>query len=755
MKPQSNKIEKILQKLPTKDAQVVLDVLAEHKQVAEKLKESEDRSRAWLEYSPICTKIIDLDFNLQYMSNAGIQGLGIDDVTSLYGKPYPFYFYPESFKKTMRGNLSKAKETGEIITQEAPVLDIHGGELWFHSTIVPVHDDEGKVEYLIVVSIDTTERKRAEEAMERRVVALTLPLDDTAGLIFEEMFNLNDIQRLQDEFSSATGVASIITYTDGTPITAPSNFCRLCRDIIRKTEKGCANCYKSDAALGRYNPGGPTIQPCMSGGLWDAGAAITVGGKHIANWLIGQVRDSTQTEERMREYARQIDADEEAVVEAFREVPSMTHEQFKKVAQVLFTLANQLSTTAYQNVQQARFIAERKHAEEELHHLRHYLSSIINSMPSMLVGVDSEGIITQWNQQAERATGLTPHNAVGQLFTEALPRLAGEMKRVIEAMESRQTQTTPKHAYQEDGELHYEDITIYPLTANSVEGAVIRVDDVTDRVRIEEMMVQSEKMMSVGGLAAGMAHEINNPLAGMMQTASVVRDRLTDLELPANQRVAEQIGISIKDVGAYMEARGIVKRLDRIRKSGTRAAEIVSNMLSFARKSESAFSMHNLATLLDQCLDLAGSDYDLKKKYDFRQIKIVREYEDDLPLVACEPSKIQQVLLNLLRNGAEAMYTTKPGQHKPRFILRLAYEKDADMVRIEIKDNGPGMDETTRKRAFEPFFTTKTPDRGTGLGLSVSYFIITQNHGGEMSLESHLGEGAVFVIKLPREGGAP
>jgi len=108
------------------------------------------------------------------------------------------------------------------------------------------------------------------------------------------------------------------------------------------------------------------IQPCLSGGLWDAGASITVGGTHVANWLIGQVRDETQTEDRMRQYAREIGADEQAVVEAFREVPTMSRERFGQVAETLFVLANYLSATAYQNVLQARFIREREQAEAAL-----------------------------------------------------------------------------------------------------------------------------------------------------------------------------------------------------------------------------------------------------------------------------------------------------------------------------------------------------------------------------------------------------
>jgi len=212
---------------------------------------------------------------------------------------------------------------------------------------------------------DITARKRAEEALEKRIIALTRPLG-VEQIAFEDLFKLEDIQHLQDEFASATGVASLITHTDGVPITQPSNFCRLCKDIIRETPAGRINCVRSDALIGQPSSPGPSIQPCMSGGLWDAGAVIMVGGYHIANWLIGQVRDETQNEQLMRDYAQKIGADADLFIEAFREVPSMSREQFGRVADALFTLANQLSNIAYQNVQQARFIAERQQAEDAL-----------------------------------------------------------------------------------------------------------------------------------------------------------------------------------------------------------------------------------------------------------------------------------------------------------------------------------------------------------------------------------------------------
>jgi len=259
-------------------------------------------------------------------------------------------------------------------------------------------------------------------------------------------------------------------------------------------------------------------------------------------------------------------------------------------------------------------------------------------------------------------------------------------------------------------------------------------------------MIQSEKMLSVGGLAAGMAHEINNPLAGILQNIQVVQDR-TSTGLEINEEVAAECGTTLDAIGAYMKRRRVDSMLEAIRESGSRAAKIVDNMLSFSRKSSSEVDYHNPGNLLDQTIDLAANDYDLRKKYDFRKVEIVRQYEPGLNRVPCEGTKIQQVLLNLLKNGAHAMAEQENPTEPPRLILRTM--RDGQMARIEVEDNGTGMDEATRKRVFEPFFTTKEVGVGTGLGLSVSYFIITENHHGTMAVESTSGRGSKFIIRLP------
>jgi len=394
-------------------------------------------------------------------------------------------------------------------------------------------------------------------------------------------------------------------------------------------------------------------------------------------------------------------------------------------------------------------ITVRKKALEQVQQLRNYLSNINDSMPSVLVGVDARLRVTQWNKQAQTATGITHENAVAKPLREVYPQLMQKVKRIDDAISNQRVIRLAKIASLVEGTRRFEDVTIFPVVGDGMEGAVIRVDDVTERVRLEEMMIQSEKILSVGGLAAGMAHEINNPLAGILQNTAVLQNRLTG-DLPANHQAAEAAGTTLVAIQTYMQQRNLLTMLDNIRDSGKRAATIVKNMLSFARKSDRAISSHNLAVLLDQTLEIVQTDYDMKKHYDFKQIEIVREYDPSVPVVPCESSNLQQVLFNILKNGAEAMAEDRDDKRSPRFILRVKNEDQ--WVQVEIEDNGPGMTKDIRRRIFEPFFTTKPVGKGTGLGLSVSYFIITENHGGEMDAQAVEGGGTRFVIRLPKAG---
>jgi PAS domain S-box-containing protein len=388
-------------------------------------------------------------------------------------------------------------------------------------------------------------------------------------------------------------------------------------------------------------------------------------------------------------------------------------------------------------------VTDLRRAESELERVRAYLQAIIDSSPSAMLCMDENGAVTHANAKARKTCGECSLSSVGADFASP-EELLGHVRRSI--TEGR-TLILPRRTMRSGSEFKAEDVMIYPLHALGLKEAVVRIDDVTERHRMEELVVQSEKMMSVGGLAAGMAHEINNPLGGIMQSAQVALTRMRE-DLPVNRKAAEQAGCDMQSVSRYLEAREIPHLLDGLRDSARRAAAIVNNMLEFSKRSSSAWLPVEVNGLAEKALELCLQDYNLTGHFDFRRIDLKMELDPSNPAVPCSGAQIQQVAFNLLQNAAQALHEAKTPN--PAITLRTLV-KDACVV-IEVEDNGPGMSEETRRKVFEPFFTTKEPGLGTGLGLSVSYFIVRENHGGDIEVFSELGKGSTFVVSLPLKG---
>ncbi|MDJ0784324.1 MAG: two-component regulator propeller domain-containing protein [Desulfosarcinaceae bacterium] len=396
-------------------------------------------------------------------------------------------------------------------------------------------------------------------------------------------------------------------------------------------------------------------------------------------------------------------------------------------------------------------ITERKSSEEQIRQLQVYLQEVVDFMPSILVGVDAQGDVTQWNAQAVAYRNKAADAVLGKPVDAVLTDLPLEWTAIRQAISAGRIYRAERVRHTVDDRVRIVDLVVYPLRGKGgAGGAVLRLDEVTERVKMEEMLVQSEKMVSVGGLAAGMAHEINNPLAGIIQNLQVVRNRL-QADLPKSRSVAASIGLDLALFQAYLDQRKILAMLSDVDTAARRAAAIVANMLSFSRKSEAAETraQHSLPDLIDQTLALAASDYNFKKRYDFRKIEIIKDYDEELPPVLCDAGSFQQVLYNLLHNAAQAMVAGEPAPPRPKPRLTLRLRRLPETVRIEVADNGPGMSPEVASRIFEPFFTTKPTGEGTGLGLAVAYFIITESHQGTIHVESQPGKGSRFIIDLP------
>ena len=397
-------------------------------------------------------------------------------------------------------------------------------------------------------------------------------------------------------------------------------------------------------------------------------------------------------------------------------------------------------------------ITERKRAEQELSRVRRAMHQLADAMPSALFVVDAQGRVALCNDAARALCAGAGPQVEGLAFAEVLPGFPGLDDMLHTLREDRAPLSRKAMPREKAGALHYWDLLVYPLDPPEKDGpgmAVVRLDEVTERVLMEETLIQSEKMMSVGGLAAGMAHEINNPLAGILQGAQNIRRRL-DPDLPANREAALALGFPMDALDAYLKQRGIPRFLDGIIAAGNRAAAIVANMLNFARSGQARHEPLNVNQCLQGALQLVEGGYDLARGYDFRHIELVTELDPNLQEIHGSTQELQQVFLNLLTNAAHAL-AAQAGQGRPaRITLRTHATPNA--VLAEVEDNGPGIPEDRRGRIFDPFFTTKPPGQGTGLGLSVSYFIVSRNHGGTIGVDSQPGQGARFTVRLPRGG---
>lgn len=375
--------------------------------------------------------------------------------------------------------------------------------------------------------------------------------------------------------------------------------------------------------------------------------------------------------------------------------------------------------------------------------LKTYFANIIYSMPSIIIGISKDRKIFQFNRAAEMLSNIKNINAMGKEIGDIFPNNDAVIQRILHAVEGLELYEETKVEFVILGELRIVNIAVFPIDFELSMGVIVRIDDVTDQANLDKLIMQTEKMITVGGLAAGMAHEINNPLASTIQSIQNIERRL-DPNRSRNQDIAAKVGISCEQINEYFKLQKIDVFLEGIKNGSNRAASVLETMLSFIVKSDRVKTNLNLKDLLYGVVELVSNDYSLNCCYNLEKIDFEIDLDPEAEYIYGIKNELEQVFLNIIKNSVQAMYTANSIKLKITIKARII----GGYLQICFCDSGPGIDPDISEKIFEPFFTTKTTWQGTGLGLAVAYYIVKENHDGRMRVDTEYKNGTKFVLEF-------
>lgn len=389
-------------------------------------------------------------------------------------------------------------------------------------------------------------------------------------------------------------------------------------------------------------------------------------------------------------------------------------------------------------LQLKRSVLEIIDKEQEMRRIRIYLKSIIDSMPSVLIAVDRNFNVNEWNSAAEKLTGIPSDETYGSNIFELIPGLKKIEKTLLESSAGGRIIEIKRESFEFAGSRLY-NLTIFPVGSENDGNTGIRLDDVTELFRAEQNLVQSQKMEVIGTLAGGLAHDFNNILAAIMGSVSILQYRVkssTDLD-------------SDRDY--------LLKYLSMLEDSSLRASGVISRLLSLARKQDYDMKPVDLNKVISGVENICVNSFD-------KSISLSVKSYDREAMVKGDAVQLEQMLLNLCINGAHAMTIMKGEGESAGGILSITVSEiraDREFTvshpeageskhywTLSVEDTGIGISKKIIEKIFDPFFTTKAKGRGSGLGLSMVYGIV-RLHGGFMDIYTEEGNGSRFVVYLP------
>ncbi len=414
------------------------------------------------------------------------------------------------------------------------------------------------------------------------------------------------------------------------------------------------------------------------------------------------------------------------------------------------------------SVHVARDISRQHQAVRELRQAHREMEQLIDSISSILIGINPEGRIERWNRMAEQTFGIPESGAIG-CFLEKCP-ISWQWEKIHPSVSAclqdgvSQTLSTISYSRQ-DGKEGFLQVSLNPIANGQgiPRGLLILASDITEQRILEGQLSQAQKLEAIGQLAAGIAHEINTPIQYVSDNLYFLKDAFTDLSgllemlsgvfhaarsgpVPDALMSETQEAIDAIDLGFLKEE--VPTAISQSREGVDRVAQIVRSMKEFSHPGVEEKIAVDLNKGLQNTITVAKNEW----KY---VAELEMDLDADLPPVYCLPGEINQVFLNLIINAAQAIGEQVPKGSAHKGTIRVSSRKVENGVEIRIADTGPGIPEDIRNRIFDPFFTTKEVGKGTGQGLAISHAVIVEKHGGFIHVESEMGRGTTFIIFLP------
>ncbi len=695
----------IIKPINTEQLLTTIEIAFYKHEMEKKLSESENRYRSLAEAAQDAIFIIDKNDNIQYVNSYTARQLGYEP-EDLTGKKRSSFF-PSDISDKQNEFIREVFQSGNTIN-DTGMISYGQKKIWLSTTLVPLKNNNGEVTSVLGISRDISNIKLIEEKLLHKNEELEAANEELLASLEEQESTNEELIETQ-------------------------------RELIESEKKYKALFNNANDAIFIHD---------LQGNMLEV--------NDIACARLGYSRD-----ELMRMSPKDFDSPEfssqvENRIEELLKNGSLIFES-EHVKKDGTTIPVEISSKIIDFnhkpavLSLARDRTERKKAEKKLKTSYANLRALIENMSDYALICDGKGRPVMYNSayskimkkafNADVEPGLRPSKFLND--KKLIKMWESHIKRVLKG-----EQFTVEYSHRfEDDDVRFFEISFTPiLEEGKVSGFTEIARDITERKKTQEIIIQTEKMITVGSLAAGIAHEINNPLGVIMQGIQLLQKRLS-LDTKSNRNTAKKSGLDPDKTALFLREQKIFGYLDGMYTAGKRAADIVANMLQFTRKSKSRLRPENINPIIDKSIEIASKDYDFKKNYDFRRIEIIKDFAENLPEIKCSASDMQQVFLNIFKNSAQAMSEVRDNKFQPVLSIKTVQEKEH--VKIEISDNGPGIDSKTLKHIFEPFYTTKGIGSGTGLGLSISYYIITNNHKGSISAESEPGKGTKFLIKLP------